>query len=64
MARVLISCRNRWTAPGLPVMSMPGSDPAKMRAVRDWVVAVIVTSAGAGGAWAVSDHWWPSLSAA
>jgi hypothetical protein len=44
-------------------MSMPRSDPAKMRAVRDWVVAVIVTSAGAGGALAVSVHWWPSLSA-
>ena len=40
---------------------MPVSDPAKMRAVRAWVVAVIVTSAGAGGGLVVSDHWWPSL---
>ncbi len=39
---------------------MPVSDPAKMRAVRAWVVAVIVTSARAGGAPAVSDHWRPS----
>jgi hypothetical protein len=39
------------------VMSMSASDPAKMRAVRAWVVAVIVTSAGAGGAFAVRDHW-------
>ena len=35
---------------------MPVSDPAKMRAVRAWVVAVIVTSARAGGAPAVSDQ--------
>jgi len=59
----LISRRNRSTALGLPVMSMPRSDPAKMRVARDWVVAVIVTSAGAWGAVAVSDHWWPSFSA-
>jgi len=58
-----ISCRNRWTAPGSPVMSMSRSDPAKMRAVRAWVVAVIVTSADAAGTPAVSDQWWPSLSA-
>ena len=48
--------------PGSPVMSMSRSDPAKMRAVRASVVAVMVTSAGADGAPAVSDHWWPSLS--
>ena len=58
---VLISCRNRWTGPVSPVISMPVSDPAKMRPVRAWVVAVIVTSASAGGAPAVSDHWRPSL---
>jgi hypothetical protein len=60
---VLISCRNRWTGPVSPAMSMPRSDPAKMKAVRAWVVAVIVTSAGAGGVLAVSDQWRPSLSA-
>jgi hypothetical protein len=31
---------------GLPVMSIPRSDAAKMRVARDWV---IVTSAGADG---------------
>ena len=46
---VPIRCRNRWTGPVSPVMSMPLSDPAKMRAVRAWVVPVTVTSAGAGG---------------
>jgi hypothetical protein len=46
---VPIRCRNRWTGPVSPVMSMPLSDPAKMRAVRVWVVPVTVTSAGAGG---------------
>jgi NAD(P)H-dependent FMN reductase len=60
---VLISWRNRWTGPDSPVMSMPVSDPAKMRAVRAWVVAVIVTSAGADGGLAVTDHWTPLLSA-
>jgi hypothetical protein len=45
---VPISCRNRWTGPDSPVLSVPASDPAKMRAVRAWVVAVIVTSARAG----------------
>jgi hypothetical protein len=30
-------------------MSMPASEPAKIRPVRAWVVAVIVTSAGADG---------------
>jgi hypothetical protein len=40
---VLISCRNLWTAPVSPVMSMPTSGPAKMKALRAWVVAVIVT---------------------
>jgi NAD(P)H-dependent FMN reductase len=44
-------------------MSMPASDPVKMRAARDWVVAVIVTSAGADGGLAVTDHWAPLLSA-
>ena len=43
-----------------------GVDPAKMRAVRAWVVAVMVTSARAGRAPGeaptVSDHWWPSFS--
>jgi hypothetical protein len=34
-----------------------------MRAARDPVVAVIVTSAGADGAFAASDHRSPSLSA-
>ena len=53
---VLISRRNRSTALGLPVMSMSASDLAKISAVRAWVVAVIVTSAGTGGALAVSDH--------
>src|SRR5437764_12321652 len=47
---VLISRRNRSAAPVSPVMSITASDPVKMRAARDWVVAVIVTSAGAGGA--------------
>jgi hypothetical protein len=60
---VPISRRNRWTGSVSPVMSMPASDPAKMRLVRDPVVAVTVTSAGAGGAFAASDHCWPSLSA-
>ena len=44
-------------------MSMPASDPVKMRPARDWVVAVIVTSAGAGGGLAVTDHWALLLSA-
>ena len=48
MAMVLMSCRNCWTASVSPVMSMPASDPAKIKAVSAWVVAVIVTSAGAG----------------
>ena len=48
VAMVPISCRNRWTGPVSPLMSMPVSDPAKMRAVRAWVVAVIVTSAALG----------------
>jgi hypothetical protein len=43
-------------------MSMPASDPAKMKSVRAWVVAAIVTWAGAAGGFAVRDHWWPSLS--
>jgi hypothetical protein len=46
---VPISRRNRWTAPVSPVMATPVSDPAKMRAARARVVAVIVTSACAGG---------------
>jgi hypothetical protein len=46
---VPISCRNRSAASVSPAMSMPASDPVKMRAARDWVVAVIVTSAGADG---------------
>jgi hypothetical protein len=54
---VPISCRNRWTGAGSPVMSTAVSDPAKMSAVTAWVVPVIVTSARAGGAPAVSDHW-------
>jgi NAD(P)H-dependent FMN reductase len=45
------------------LMSMLASDPVKMRAARDWVVAVIATSAGAGGGLAVTDHWKPLLSA-
>jgi hypothetical protein len=49
--------------PVSPVMTMPASDPVKMRAARDWVVAAIVTSAGAGGRLAVTDHWAPLLSA-
>jgi ABC-type multidrug transport system ATPase subunit len=48
-------------AGGLVLMS--GSDPVKMSMVRAWVVAVIVTSVGAVGVFAVSDQWWPSLSA-
>jgi NAD(P)H-dependent FMN reductase len=60
---VPISQRNRSAAPVSPVMSMPASDPVKMRAARDWVVAVIVTSAGADGGLAVTDHWTPLLSA-
>jgi hypothetical protein len=44
-------------------MSMPASDPSKMRLGRDLVVAVTVTSAGAGGAFATRDYCWPSLSA-
>jgi hypothetical protein len=44
-------------------MPMSASDPAKIRAVRAWVVAVILTSAGAGGVAALSDQWWPSPSA-
>jgi hypothetical protein len=53
---VPISRRNRSAAPVSPVMSMPASDPVKMRPARDWVVAVIVTSAGAGGGLAVTDR--------
>jgi hypothetical protein len=60
---VPISRRNRSAAPVSPVMSMPASDPVKMRAARDWVVAVIVTSAGADGGLPVTDHWTPLLSA-
>jgi hypothetical protein len=59
---VPINWRNRWTGSLSPLMSMPVSDPAKMRPVRAWVVAVIVTSVGAGGTPVVSDHWRPSLS--
>jgi hypothetical protein len=46
---VLISRRNRSAALVSPVMSMSASEPVKMRATGDWVVAVIVTSAGASG---------------
>jgi len=42
---------------------MPASDPVKMRAARDWVVAVIVTTAGGGGGLAATGHWAPLLSA-
>jgi len=52
--------RNRWTGSVSPVMSMPASDPSKMRLGRDLVVAVTVTSAGAGGAFAARDYCWPS----
>ena len=62
VAMAPISRRNLWTGARSPVMSMPVSDPAKIRAVRAWVVAVIVTSAGAVGIPVESDHRRPSLS--
>ena len=58
-----MSRRNRRAGPSSPAMSMPSSDPVKMRAASAWLVAVIVTSAGPEGAFALSVHRRPSLSA-
>ena len=60
---VLMSWRNRRTGPSSPAMSMPSSERLKMRAIRSWVVPVIVTSTGPDGALVASDHRRPSLSA-
>jgi hypothetical protein len=58
-----ISRRNLSACPGSPVISTLLSGLPKMKAARSRAVAVIVTSAGAAGAFALSDHPWASPSA-